>query len=106
MVNDSAANLSAAETRVFGKWLTAAEHRYGASPIGLGLGLDLATWLQSDPLPRQALQFPKQEWATNPARRTVILAICEEMLDRIDELTEAQWMTLSFLIQYGGRTPL
>lgn len=98
----AAHDLRTAETRVFGKWLTAAEHRYGATPIGL----DLATWLQSDPLPRQALQFPKQEWATNPARRTVILAICEEMLDRIDELTEAQWMTLSFLIQYGGRTPL
>ena len=91
------------EKRVLARWMTAAEARGSTIPSD---PFDATDWTTGEPQPATSLQFPRQQWATYPARRKVVLALCDRMLDFADRLTDEQWATLSFLVLYGGKTPL
>lgn len=48
-------------------------------------------------------QFPRERWATQPARRTVALIICESWIDRGWDITDP---TFLMVYVYGGRIRL
>jgi hypothetical protein len=93
------------ERHVGEKWIAAASARTPQWPLPDD-PLDISTW-QTDttPLPDDWPQFPREQWASYPAKRTVTLLLCDRMLD-FDELTDEQWTHVCFLMQYGGKTRL
>jgi hypothetical protein len=112
-------SLEELELRVGEKWATAAATR---EPQWETVEVDLSAWLGEIPIPDNAWemstvgqplppllpdtpQFPREQWASYPAKRTVALLIADRLLD-FDELTDEQWMTLCFLMQHGGKTRL
>lgn len=50
------------------------------------------------------MQFPRERWASYPAKRTATLLMCEKLLDNADELTDQVWVLLCAAMVYGGRT--
>lgn len=67
---------------------------------------DFSDWLTGDPVPEPVLEFPREQWATYPAKRTVTLLLCDKLLDKADDLTDEQWMMVGLAMQYGGKTRL
>lgn len=96
-------DLADAETRLLTKWVAAMEARGTASATD---PVNDSSWIAGEGAAPSTLQFPRQRWASYPAHRRVVLALCDRMLDFADQLTDEQWATLNFLILYGGRTPL
>lgn len=102
---ETAPNLDELEQRVGEKWAAIAASRLPAEAF------DLSQWAQwgdieQPPTQSPPTQFPRERWASYPARRTVTLLTCDRMLDFADALTDEQWMTVCFLMQYGGKTRL
>ena len=92
--------LTQLEERVTRKWAQAAASRMPESSFDASAWHDLDTEWGGTAL--NAPQFPREQWVSYPAKRTVSLMTCDRMLD-FEELTDEQWMTLSFLMLYGGR---
>lgn len=68
---------------------------------------DMSAWLNNaEPLSPAVPQFPREQWASYPTRRTVTLLTCDRLLDKADELTDEQWMDVCLLMQFGGKTRL
>ena len=69
--------------------------------------LNVTGWLQTVseamqvPIDPNIPQFPREQWVSYPARRTVVLILCNRMLDF--DLDDAQWTQLCWLMQYGGK---
>lgn len=93
------------EQRVGEKWATAAAARLTPLPGPFDF-TDWTDWATIEPDALTTVpQFPREQWASYPARRTVTLMICDRMLD-FDELTDEQWAQVCLLMQYGGKTRL
>lgn len=97
-------DLDELEQRVGEKWAAAGAARIG--PIELGEWGALFDMYDGDvqPLSPDVPQFPREQWASYPAKRTFVLLACEAMLDRAGPLTDEQWTTLCMAMQYGGKT--
>src|SRR5437899_1673714 len=96
------------ERRVCEKWATAAAARLPLDvfdPSGWLDGIDTTAW-NAEPLPPGTMQFPREQWASYPAKRTAALIYAERLLDFADELTDEQWITLNLVMLYGGKTRL
>lgn len=97
-------DLDELEQRVGEKWAAAAADRFDPE-----WQIDLSQWelplTEGDvvPLPPGTLQFPREQWARYPTARRVALLACETLLDRDGELTDAHWMYLCLVMQYGGK---
>jgi len=103
-------DLDVLERRVCEKWVAAAAARMPADafdPSSWLDGIDMSAWDEAmkTPLPPGTPQFPREQWASYPAKRTVALMIADRLLD-FEELTDEQWMQLCLLMQYGGKTRL
>ena len=97
------------ECRVGAKWIAAAAARTPlwscpADPFGG----DMSAWTgaMTRPLPPGTMQFPRERWASYPARRRLTLMVCEKLLDAASDLNEEHWMTLCLAMQFGGKTRL
>ncbi|WP_142245552.1 hypothetical protein [Mycobacterium sp. IS-836] len=93
------------ELRVGEKWAAAAAAR-------IPQDFDLSHWSEvfdltdlppATPLPPDWPQFPREQWLRYPVKRQLTLVLCENLLDRNDELTDEQWMLLCLMMQYGGK---
>lgn len=95
-------SLDELESRVTAKWAAAAADRIqGFSDI-----FDPSAWntvvdMGAD-APSPTMQFPREQWVSYPAKRTVALILADRMLD-LDSITDEQWMQVSFIVQYAGK---
>lgn len=97
-------DLDALERRVSEKWIAAAAARMPQWDLPDN-PFDSTEWLGDvSAIPSDVPQFPREQWASYPNRRTVTLLTVDRMLDL--EMTDEQWMQVSFLMQYGGKTRL
>lgn len=98
-------DLDELEQRVGEKWARAAAARMAAWVSAREFEIDLREWLVEFPEPARApiMQFPREQWASYPASRTVALTTCEALLD-LDELADNQWLYVCVAMQYGGKT--
>lgn len=102
--NTASSDLAELERRVGEKWVAAVAVRLPEFEL-----LDLGGWADSASLSFPVTvgpQFPRETWASYPAKRTVTLLLCEKLLDNAAELTDEQWITLCLAMQYGGKTRL
>lgn len=102
----SSDQLKELERRVGEKWVAAAAARIPADafdPSGWLDSIDMSEWGASS-LPPGTLQFPREQWASYPNKRTVALLLAERLLDDADSLTDEQWLLLCLVMQYGGKT--
>lgn len=94
-------DLSDLEQRVTTRWREALTARCGSDPF------DTSNWLTSDsPIDPTTPQLPHERWAIQPVLRTVVLLLCDQMLNLADQLTDQEWNYLEFLMLYGGKTQL
>lgn len=97
-------DMSELELRVGEKWTAVAAARLDPDTFDIG---EWAVHHARDgdvrPLSAGVLQFPCEQWASCPAKRTLALLACEAMLDRADTLTDEQWTMLCVAVQYGGK---
>ena len=88
------------EARVTVKWAAAAADRMqGFTDI-----FDPTAWTTVVDMgaAEPVMQFPREQWVSYPAKRTAALILADRMLD-FDELTDEQWVQVSFIVQYAGR---
>lgn len=90
------------ERRVGEKWAAAATARIPERELPV-FDIHMSAWQNLPPLPPGTPQFPREQWASYPARRTAALLAADRMLD-FDELTDEQWMDVCLVMQYGGKT--
>jgi hypothetical protein len=90
------------ERRVGEKWIAAASARIPDN-------FDVSQWadmVDTDDgqraRPPRVAQFPREQWASYPAKRRLVLNAVERMLDT--ELTDENWARVCLLMQYGGKT--
>ena len=95
--------LETLEQRVGEKWAAAAATRAPQWDLDDD-PLDLSNWSTGDPDTAPVMQFPRERWASYPAKRTATLLMCEKLLDHADELTDQVWVLLCAAMFYGGRT--
>lgn len=103
---EMADQLADLEQRVTARWTEAFTARFGADPFDADNG-----WRDDGRLGIGAIgpatpQFPREQWAIQPARRTVVLMLCDRLIDIADQLDDGQWHQLGFLMQYGGKVRL
>lgn len=91
------------EHRVGEKWATVAATRTPQWELPDN-PFDFSEWMTIDPGLIRVPQFPRERWASYPAKRTLALMVCDTLLDRVDELTDEQWMMVCLAMQYGGKT--
>lgn len=105
-LDDATDALDELERRVGEKWVAAAAARMPQWDVP-EFDVDWEAWFgtldTAGALPDDWPQFPREQWARYPAKRTVVLLIADRMLD-FDELTDDQWIELCWLMQYGGKT--
>lgn len=92
------------EQRVTEKFAAKAGERMPETDFGFDIeswGVGVDAWELDIPLDPNIPQFPREQWLSYPAQRTVALILCDRMLDL--ELDEAQWAQLCFLMQFGGK---
>lgn len=98
-------DLAELETCVTKKWLEAAGNRLAQWMLPEN-AFDPTEWSEAldEALPPETMQFPRETWASYPAKRAVVLTVADRMLDF--ELNDEQWAEVCFLMQYGGKTQL
>lgn len=92
------------EQRVGAKWSAVAKARQSPLPGSFDF-TDWTDWATFGSTPSDGLQFPREQFAVYPIKRATTLLLCDRLLD-FAELTDEQWMTVCFLMQYGGKTRL
>lgn len=98
-------DLAALEERVGAKWAAAALARTQIWPAVDLDAFSIDTWLVNPgPIEPPQLQFPREQWVSYPTRRMVALTVCDRLLDKVDELTDEQWVTLCWALQYAGKS--
>lgn len=105
----SAADLDALEHRVRERFVAKSAERV-SDWNGIYDGFDASSWLQTSPLSPllpsvPVVQFPREQWVSYPARRTLVLLTVDRLLD-LDELSDEQWVKVCLLMEYGGKTRL
>lgn len=100
----STVELEELERRVGAKWASVAAARMPQWAVPDD-PFDIGAW-QTDAMPADpdVPQFPREQWASYPAKRTTTLLLCDRMLDL--DMTDEQWAQVCFLLQYGGKTRL
>lgn len=95
------------ERRVGEKWGAAVAARTPTWPVP-DVQFDISTWADVARIgvPAEAPQFPREQFASYPAARTVALILADRLLDDAPDLTEEQWVTLNAVMLYGGKTRL
>lgn len=91
-------DLAELEERVTEKWARTASQRVDLSGFNPNKWGDLRDWGAAADVP----QFPREQWATYPGKRLIILMLVDRMLDL--EMNDEQWYALNYLMLYGGRT--
>lgn len=101
----SANDLRELEARVCGKFMAAANVRAAGWSVPDD-PFDWSDWFGSTEQSGDVPQFPREQWASYPAKRTAVLMACDRLLDDADKLSDDQWLTLCLAMQYGGKTRL
>ncbi|AID58933.1 hypothetical protein PBI_GAIA_114 [Mycobacterium phage Gaia] len=91
------------EQRVARKWAQAAYARgaFDASSFDAGEWFDTnIQWGGEGP---DVPQFPREQWASYPAKRALVLTMLDRALDS-EDVSDELWMTICYAMWYGGKT--
>ena len=93
-------DLDGLERRVCEKWIGVAAERMPDWAVP-EIDFDRQSWTPPPDTPEPVMQFPREQWLTYPAKRTIALLLCDRLLGM--DLDDGAWTQVCYLMRYGGK---